>query len=365
MQEAELREAVSDFLDRRPDLRERHPRAVRDAIRKFVGGEPGLRWALEPADRPGLAARPRVGAPGVGRPSRPDRAAVRARRRARLRPSPSQAREARPRAAQPGGRGDGARLAALEDHLPMNLHGSRPGQAGAVQEGDDQRDPLPPERGHAPPPEAGRPRRREDDPLRALALPERPAAGAVRKQLRRQPRELHGRLHRQDFLGVEPRLHQRDRLPADSRLIKDGCRDELAFKDYLRLHQVPTLVWHPAYGRLSTANVAANERLRKGLHSGLTASAGGSRRCDPRARRHPGLFARGYSNLSLASFVLLGFEDGGSGRSWLGDALAGITTSEDRPERRAVNVAFTASGSAVSASTARRWVSSPPSSSRG
>ena len=46
-------------------------------------------------------------------------------------------------------------------------------------------------------------------------------------------------------------------------LIKDGCRDELAFKDYLRLHQVPTLVWYPAYGRLSTANVAANERCGK------------------------------------------------------------------------------------------------------
>ena len=52
-------------------------------------------------------------------------------------------------------------------------------------------------------------------------------------------------------------------------LIKDGCRDELAFKDYLRLHQAPTLVWYPAYGRLSAANVAANERLRKGLHSDL------------------------------------------------------------------------------------------------
>ena len=57
-----------------------------------------------------------------------------------------------------------------------------------------------------------------------------------------------------------------------------------------------------------------------------------------------GLFARGYSNLSLATFLLLGFEDDGSGRSWLSDALTGVTTSEDRPERRAVNVAFTASG---------------------
>jgi Dyp-type peroxidase family len=57
-----------------------------------------------------------------------------------------------------------------------------------------------------------------------------------------------------------------------------------------------------------------------------------------------GLFARGYSNLALATFLLLAFEDDGSGRRWLGDALSGVTTSEDRPGRHAVNVAFTASG---------------------
>jgi Dyp-type peroxidase family len=57
-----------------------------------------------------------------------------------------------------------------------------------------------------------------------------------------------------------------------------------------------------------------------------------------------GLFARGYSNLSLATFLLLGFPNDGSGRRWLADALAGVTSSEDKPERRAVNVAFTSSG---------------------
>ena len=48
-------------------------------------------------------------------------------------------------------------------------------------------------------------------------------------------------------------------------LIADGCRDELAFKDYLRLHQVPTRVWYSAYGQLSEANVKNNERIRAGL----------------------------------------------------------------------------------------------------
>jgi len=48
-------------------------------------------------------------------------------------------------------------------------------------------------------------------------------------------------------------------------LILDGSRDEQAFKDYLRLHQAPTRVWHTSYGRLSAANIANNARIRAGL----------------------------------------------------------------------------------------------------
>ena len=48
-------------------------------------------------------------------------------------------------------------------------------------------------------------------------------------------------------------------------LVLDGARDELAFKDYLRLHQVPTRVWFSAYGRLTCANIVNNERIAAGL----------------------------------------------------------------------------------------------------
>ncbi|MEA2484896.1 MAG: hypothetical protein QOD46_7 [Actinomycetota bacterium] len=48
-------------------------------------------------------------------------------------------------------------------------------------------------------------------------------------------------------------------------LIKGGARDELAFKDYLRLHQVPTRVWFSAYGRLTNLNIATDEQIRAGL----------------------------------------------------------------------------------------------------
>lgn len=52
-------------------------------------------------------------------------------------------------------------------------------------------------------------------------------------------------------------------------LVLDGSRDEQAFKDYLRRHQVPTHVWYSAYPRLTAANVAANAQLRAGLHGDM------------------------------------------------------------------------------------------------
>jgi hypothetical protein len=270
-QEAELREAVSDFLDGRPDLRDRHPRAVRDAIRKFVGSQPRLRWALEPADRPGLAARLREWAHLawvallvlIALPFA-------------LLAAPVYAlllRRAEKRDEAPHNRADEAtvlELASLEDHLPMNPFTA----VGQVKPG----------------------------PFRKMTI------NVVLYLLNAVTRHL---LKPGDLVGVKTIhfarwLFLNDRrqvmfasnydgslesymddfidkiswglnlvftngigYPRTRWLIKDGCRDELAFKDYLRLHQVPTRVWYPAYGRLSTANVAANERLRKGIHSGL------------------------------------------------------------------------------------------------
>jgi hypothetical protein len=52
-------------------------------------------------------------------------------------------------------------------------------------------------------------------------------------------------------------------------LVKGGARDELAFKDYLRTHQVPTRVWYSAYGQLTALNIAQNERIRAGLYGDL------------------------------------------------------------------------------------------------
>lgn len=57
-----------------------------------------------------------------------------------------------------------------------------------------------------------------------------------------------------------------------------------------------------------------------------------------------GLFARGYSNLNRASFLLLGFSQSSAARAWLAGALRGVTSADDRPDEHAVNIAFTSSG---------------------
>jgi Dyp-type peroxidase family len=57
-----------------------------------------------------------------------------------------------------------------------------------------------------------------------------------------------------------------------------------------------------------------------------------------------GLLARGFANLTAASFVLVGIEDAAAARGWLGEIAAVLTAADERPDRRAVNVAVTSSG---------------------
>ncbi|GHB80872.1 hypothetical protein GCM10010347_59640 [Streptomyces cirratus] len=52
-------------------------------------------------------------------------------------------------------------------------------------------------------------------------------------------------------------------------LLRDGAEDELAFKHYLRCHQLPTQVWYSAYDVLTTRNLDTNARIRAGLFGEL------------------------------------------------------------------------------------------------
>ena len=271
-QEAELRDAVNEFLDaHREELEDKEPGEVRAAVRDFLAADRSLRWALEPAHRPGFFARAgeRVHMAGVA-------LLILVALPFALVAAPVYAvvlRRHEKRDDAPHDRADETtvlELAALEDHLPINPFTAL---------------------GHVKP-----------GPFRKLTI------NVVLYLLNYVARHF---LKPGDLVGVKTIHFARwvflddrrrvlfasnydgslenymddfiDKLwwglnlvfsngigyPRTRWLIKDGCRDELAFKDYLRLHQVPTRVWYPAYGRLSAANVAANERLRAGLHSRL------------------------------------------------------------------------------------------------
>jgi hypothetical protein len=48
-------------------------------------------------------------------------------------------------------------------------------------------------------------------------------------------------------------------------LVGDGATDEQSFKNYLRTHQLRTHVWYCAYENLTTHNIETNARIRAGL----------------------------------------------------------------------------------------------------
>ncbi len=60
--------------------------------------------------------------------------------------------------------------------------------------------------------------------------------------------------------------------PRTSFLLFGGARDELAFKNVIRVHQVPTQVWYSAYPCLTALNVERNARIRAGLHGPMSAA---------------------------------------------------------------------------------------------
>ncbi|MEU6426860.1 hypothetical protein ABZ860_13290 [Microbispora sp. NPDC046973] len=53
-------------------------------------------------------------------------------------------------------------------------------------------------------------------------------------------------------------------------LVTGGARDEQAFKYYLRRHQIPTAAWYSAYDTLTARNIDRNARIRAGLRGDMT-----------------------------------------------------------------------------------------------
>jgi hypothetical protein len=57
--------------------------------------------------------------------------------------------------------------------------------------------------------------------------------------------------------------------PRTSWLVLEGAKDEEAFKQFIRTHQLVTPVWYAAYGDLTAVNIESNARIREGLSGEL------------------------------------------------------------------------------------------------
>ena len=179
-QEARLREAIEGFLDgARCHLADRGPNAVRNAIREFIANQPDAalgQAAGGPARHPGAAAR--EGAPAGGAAGAAAVHAARDHRRAAVRRAAAPPRDhrsgptirARSGAGRAAGRHRGPRGAEPVQRARLR-------QAGAVPAAAGERRPVRDELRRPPRLQPRRPGRRQDDPLRALGLPGRPAAG--------------------------------------------------------------------------------------------------------------------------------------------------------------------------------------------
>jgi hypothetical protein len=272
-QEAELRDAIEDFLDRGDhDWAGADLADVRRSVRELVEREPGLAWAGEPAERPGLLARLRELAHAVAIPllllpllplallGAPLYALV-LRRHER--------RDAAPHV-KPGEEVV-HKLAALEDHLVQNPFTA----LGHVKPGRFRRLTLRTilflldygtrhifNRGNL-------------SGVKTIHFARWVFIDDKRRMFFASNYDGSIESYMDDFIdkvawGLNLVFSNGVGYPKTRWLVFDGARDELAFKDYLRLHQVPTRVWYSAYGQLTALNIAQNERIRAGLQGDLT-----------------------------------------------------------------------------------------------
>jgi len=271
--EAELREAIEDFLDRRRvhDGLPADPVELRSEIQRFVRSEACLAWATRRAPRPGL--RWRLGELGhvlgttvvlalvapLALALLPIYAIVlrlheRADRSPHVHPTPEHEQ----------------RLAAIEDHVTQN-------QFSAI--------------GYVKP---GRFRRLTTQAVLWLTdiaarhvFSRASLAGIVtihfahwtvlddwRRIVFTSNYDGSHESYMDDFIdkvafGLNASFSNGVGYPKTRFLLFEGARHEQEFKDWQRFHQIPTQVWYSAYEKLTALNVENNALIRSGLFGTL------------------------------------------------------------------------------------------------
>ena len=281
-QEAQLREAIECFLDSRPSRADEDPARVRAAVQDFVRRDPGLAWAASPAPgrdlawwlgelvwlvlvpllvlAVGLALLPLV-VLGLAV------YVVVLRRHETTEPVSTE---------QPSPE-HLAELAALEDHGPQNQFSAvgfvKPTRLRALTARivlllTDYGTHHLFNRGSL----AG---------VKTIHFARWVALDGRRRMIFASNYDGSVESYMDDFIdkvswGLNATFSNGQGYPRTDFLLFHGARDELAFKDFLRVHQVPTQVWYSAYERLTALNAGNNARIRAGL-SGTMSGAGAAR----------------------------------------------------------------------------------------
>ena len=269
-QEAQLRDAIQEFLDSK-DWNGRSASEVRRAVREHVQGDPALAWALEPAESPGRLARLReklhlVAIPLLLLPFVPllllflPVFAVILRLHERRDGTPPHVKQKEERILE---------LAALEDHLVQNpfmaVGHVKPGKfrlltLSAVLVGLNYTTRHIFNRGVL-------------SGVKTIHFARWVFIDGKKRMFFASNYDGSMESYMDDFIdkvawGLNLVFSNGVGYPKVRWLVFGGAKDELAFKDFLRVQQVPTHVWYSAYGDLTALNVAQNERIREGLRGG-------------------------------------------------------------------------------------------------
>ena len=269
--EAALRDAVDAFLDNpAADWDGRDPADVRRAVREFVAQDPDLAWALESVERPGVVARAREKAhllaiPLLTLPFVPILLVV----------APFYAlllRLHEKRDDAPHVKPDAERvhmLAALEDHVVQNPFTA----VGQVKPSRFRRLSLILILFYLDYATRHFFNRGDLSGVKTIHFARWVFIDGKRRMFFASNYDGSLESYMDDFIdkvawGLNLVFSNGVGYPRTSWLVRGGARDELAFKDYLRVHQVPTGVWYSAYDRLTALNIQQNERIRAGLRGG-------------------------------------------------------------------------------------------------
>jgi hypothetical protein len=267
-QEAKLRDAIEEFLDA-GDWNGRDPGQVRRAVRQHVQSDPELAWALEEAERPGRLARFReklhlVAIPLLLLPLVPllllalPIFAIVLRIHERRDGTPPHVKQKQERILE---------LAALEDHLVHNpfmaVGHVKPGRfrlltLSAVLFGLNYATRHVFNRGNL-------------SGVKTIHFARWVFLDGKKRMFFASNYDGSMESYMDDFIdkvawGLNLVFSNGVGYPKVRWLVFGGAKDELAFKDFLRVQQVPTHVWYSAYGDLTALNIAQNERIRAGLH---------------------------------------------------------------------------------------------------